>query len=247
MLPSEVLVADDGSTNETLVTVQRMHQELKHLFPVRHVWHEDLGFRRSGILNKAVRESTGDYLIFTDADCLAHRDFVRAHVENSDPSAILGGKRVELGEKLSKKLLKEEKILNSLTLGLIIDSLPGNSRKVEEAVKIKHPLLRRVLHRDRITDDGIWGCNCSLYKKLFIDVNGYDEDFQYAIEDNDLGIRVLNQGKKVKSVRGLAIVFHLWHPVRWNFHNEKYRNDKAILERRIANRESVCKNGIRKL
>jgi len=101
------------------------------------------------------------------------------------------------------------------------------------------------MHRDRIMNDGIWGCNFSLHRKLFLDINGCDEDFcDGSLEDNDLGIRVLNQGKKIRSVRGLAIVFHLWHQSTWSFHNEKYQSNLAILKRRMENKEQFCRNGI---
>jgi hypothetical protein len=50
----------------------------------------------------------------------------------------------------------------------------------------------------------------------------------------------------VKSVRALAIVFHLWHPASWNFSDEKYLFNKRILEKRIALREARCSNGILK-
>jgi GT2 family glycosyltransferase len=87
-----------------------------------------------------------------------------------------------------------------------------------------------------------------LYKSLFYDINGCDEDFvDGSIEDNDLGIRVLNQGKQLRSVRGLAVIFHLWHRTTWSFENEKYQFNLAILKRRMELREPVCRNGIRKL
>jgi GT2 family glycosyltransferase len=103
-----------------------------------------------------------------------------------------------------------------------------------------------MLHRDRITDDGVWGCNFSLYKDLFYAINGCDEDFlDGSIEDNDLGIRVLNQGGKLRSVRNFAIIFHLWHKSSWSFQNEKYLHNLAIMHSRIANKEKQCTNGIR--
>jgi GT2 family glycosyltransferase len=68
-----------------------------------------------------------------------------------------------------------------------------------------------------------------------------------SIEDNDLGIRVLNQGKRVRSVRGLAVIFHLWHQTSWSFENEKYQHNLAILKRRIELKEPYCRNGIRRL
>jgi glycosyltransferase involved in cell wall biosynthesis len=247
VMPHEILIADDGSASETGDMVLEMQEQLKRIFPIRHVWHEDKGFRKPKILNETVRQSTGDYLVFIDGDCMAHRHFVRSHAEQGSPDAILSGKRVEIGRALTERLLKEGRVLNSLTPRLIWDSLRGGSRKVEEALMIRSPFLRRIAHRDRITDDGVWGCNFSLSKDLFVAINGCDEDFQDgSIEDNDLGIRVLNQGKRVQSVRGLAIIFHLWHQSSWSFENEKYQHNLAILKRRIANREPFCKNGITK-
>ena len=248
VLPHEVLVADDGSASETHVMVNEMQQYLQQIFPIRHVWHEDKGFRKPKILNETVRQATGDYLVFLDGDCMAHRHFVRTHAQQGSPDAILSGKRVELGKDLTEKLLVSGIVLNMFSPRLFWDAARGRSRKVEEALMTRSPFLRRITHRDRIADDGVWGCNFSLYKDLFVAINGCDEDFlDGSIEDNDLGIRVLNQGKRVQSVRGLAIIFHLWHPSSWSFENEKYQHNLAILKRRIANRESFCKNGIKKL
>ena len=248
LLPSEVLIADDGSTSETKDAVDEMRNALKEVFPIKHIWQEDIGFRKPRILNETVRQTTGDYLIFIDGDCMGHRHFVRAHVKQSSPLAILGGKRVEIGKELTERLLQKGQVLNSFDVLLLVDSLKGGSRKVEESFQIRNTLLRKIMHRDLITDDGIWGCNFSLYKQLFLDINGCDEDFSDgSLEDNDLGIRVLNQGKQVRSVRGLAIVFHLWHPSSWSFEGDKYKYNLKIIKRRIENKEIICKNGIRKL
>lgn len=245
MPPSEVLVADDGSGPETRDAVGEMKESLGRALPVRHVWQEDRGFRKPAILNEAVRNAAGEYLVFIDGDCMAHRHFVRAHVERSAPDAILGGKRVDIGKELTAKLLERRTVLARVGPSLILDSLAGRSRKVEEGFRITSPALRRLLHRDRIGRDGIWGCNFSIHRKLFFDINGCDEDFlDGSLEDNDLGIRVLNRGGEVRSVRNLAIVFHLWHPSTWSFSNEKYRYNSGIIRRRIENRETRCRNGI---
>jgi hypothetical protein len=249
VLPDEVLIGDDGSNAETRNAILEFQKKHKNLFSVKHLWHEDDGFRKPKIMNDAVRESSGDYLIFIDGDCIAHRNFIRAHLDRSEPGTLLQGRRVEIGEQLTERLLQREQIINRFTPLLLWDAAFGRkkSRKVEEALQIKNPLLRRLLHRDKIACYGLLGCNFSVHKNLFLDVNGYDEDFKYAVEDNDVGIRVLNQGGKIKSVRGLAIVFHLWHRVRWEATNEKYLRDQEILQGRIANKEKYCRNGINKL
>ncbi|MDH4164137.1 MAG: glycosyltransferase family 2 protein [Nitrospirota bacterium] len=251
MLPSEVLIADDGSREETRLLIEDMRQKLDHLFPIKHIWQEDIGFRKPMILNETVRQSSGDYLVFIDGDCMAHRYFIKEHITLSDRDTILSGKRVEIGKNLTERLLREGKVLNTLHPRLVWDAAFGSeikSRKVEEAIIIRNPLVRKLLHRDRITDDGVWGCNFSLYKDLFYGINGCDEEFaDGSIEDNDLGIRVLNQGKKLRTVRNRAIIFHLWHKSTWDFSNPKYLRNKEILKRRIDYKEKVCKQGIRRL
>ena len=245
MPPSEIIVADDGSGPQTRDVVMEMTRELKESIPVLHVWQEDNGFRKPMIINEAVRNASGEYLVFIDGDCMAHPDFIRAHVEKSDPRAILGGKRVDIGGDLTKRLLKEGRVINRFGLELLMDSLAGRSRKVEESIPIRSRWLRRISRRDRISNDGIWGCNFSIHRKLFFDINGCDEDFlDGSVEDNDLGIRVLNLGGEVRSVRAIAIIFHLHHLSTWSFANEKYLHNCEIMCRRIENRETRCVNGI---
>lgn len=244
-LPDEVLIADDGSGAETLSLVAGMQDRLKEFFPIKHIWHEDLGFRKPKILNETVRQSGGDYLVFIDGDCMAHRHFIRTHVFMSSPQAILTGRRVEIGRDLTARLLSQGKVVNSVGPILVLDALRRRSRKVEEAIILRNRFVRQFINRDRITDDGVWGCNFSLTRELFFAINGCDEDFlDGSIEDNDLGIRVLNQGKKIQSVRALAVIFHLWHKSSWNFNNEKYQHNLSIMKRRIANSEPFCRNGI---
>ncbi len=244
-LPDEVVVADDGSGEETRKTVEGFSGSPECPFPVRHAWQEDRGFRKPKILNEAVRASSGDYLVFIDGDCIAHRRFVASHLRLAGPREMLGGKRVELGEALSARLLERGGPFSGALWRLLWDSIAGGTRKAEEAVRIPVPFLRRWLRRDRISDDGIWGCNFSVSRALFYEINGCDEEFtDGSIEDNDLGIRVLNAGGCLRSVRALAVVYHLWHPATWGFGSEKYVRNRRILERRIALKETRCARGV---
>jgi hypothetical protein len=244
-LPDEVLIADDGSGSETLQIIERFSQSSECPFPLKHIWQEDDGFRKPRILNETIRSSSGDYLLFIDGDCLAHRHWLRHHLLQAEPDAILGGKRVDLGESFSKELLRMRRLVPKVNLRLLWDSVFGDTRKAEEGLIVASLFLRQKLHRDRISDDGIWGCNFSLPRSLFYSINGCDEDFlDGSIEDNDLGIRVLNAGGKLKSVRNLANVFHLWHKSSWSFTSEKYLHNKRILAQRIERKEQRCINGI---
>lgn len=247
-LPDEVLIADDGSGEETRQLINRFRDSPECSFVLKHVWQEDDGFRKPRILNETVRNATGEYLVFIDGDCLAHRYWLRNHLSNAEPKTILGGKRVDIGESLSAQLLRTNQLITTFGIRLLWDSVMGGTRKAEEALVFKSMLIRRLAHRDYISNDGIWGCNFSIYKDLFYSINGCDEDFKDgSIEDNDLGIRVLNSGGKLKSVRNLANVFHLWHKSSWNFTSEKFLYNKAILDKRISLKESRCLNGIIKI
>ncbi|GAB7027915.1 glycosyltransferase family 2 protein [Geotalea toluenoxydans] len=246
--PDEVLIADDGSGEATRETIELFRRSSHCPFVLKHIWQEDLGFRKPKILNETVRNTVGSYLAFIDGDCMAHRHWLRNHLRNAEPDAILGGKRVDLGPRLSERLLLIQGWGTGLGLRVLWDSVVGNTRKAEELLIIEATLIRRWGKLDRITDDGIWGCNFSLSKDLFYAINGCDEDFlDGSIEDNDLGIRVLNSGGKVKSVRFMANVTHLWHSSSWSFTSPKYQHNKKIMERRIALKEPCCLNGIVKV
>ena len=52
VMPSEIIIADDGSGIATRDVVR--HFEAVSPVPVRHIWHEDDGFRLAEIRNKAI-------------------------------------------------------------------------------------------------------------------------------------------------------------------------------------------------
>lgn len=248
VLPDEVLIADDGSGEETRQAIDHFRNSADCRFLLRHFWQDDDGFRKPRILNETVRNATGDYLLFIDGDCLAQRHWLRNHLSNAEHGAMLGGKRVDLGQRLSESLLSNGHSPGHLGLRVVWDSLVGDSRKAEEALVVEPSFLRGWFKLDRISDDGIWGCNFSVSRDLFFAINGCDEDFRDgSIEDNDLGIRVLNSGGKLKSVRYLANVFHLWHRSSWSFTSEKYLHNRRIMEQRIALKQPRCENGIIKI
>ena len=73
----EIIIANDGSTNETKDLIDTFSNKLN----IHHVWHEDIGFRKTIILNKAILVSKTPYLLFTDDDCIPRADFVATHLK----------------------------------------------------------------------------------------------------------------------------------------------------------------------
>lgn len=70
LVPFEVIIADDGSTDDTRTLIERMRKDFP--CPIVHAWQEDLGFRAAEVRNNALRLCKGDYVVFIDGDIIIH-------------------------------------------------------------------------------------------------------------------------------------------------------------------------------
>ena len=98
----EVIVADDGSRPTTQALVERCAQD--YPVPLRHIWHEDEGYRRQEILNKAIPIAAHAYILFTDGDCIPRKDFVATHALHAEKGRVLSGGYCKLGMALSEAI-----------------------------------------------------------------------------------------------------------------------------------------------
>ena len=98
-MPGEILVADDGSGPATRELVAQWQQKLP--VPLRHVWQEDLGFRKTIILNKSLAAATGDYIVLLDGDCVPHPRFVEDHARLAEQKFWVQGRRCFVREKFA--------------------------------------------------------------------------------------------------------------------------------------------------
>ncbi len=104
----EVIVADDGSGPETRAVIDAARARGQE--NVRHVWHEDHGFQKCQILNRAILAATGDYLILTDGDCVPRKDFVSQHRAAARPGFFLSGGYFKLTLPVSQAITLEDVI-----------------------------------------------------------------------------------------------------------------------------------------
>jgi GT2 family glycosyltransferase len=210
----EVLICDDGSGEETRKIIEKF--TAMSGLPIRHFWQEHQGFRKCRILNRAAREAKGEIFIFLDGDCVPHRDFVRDHLEGQEVGRYLAGRRVELGEALSEDLTPERVRLGFFDFPrpeLLLSAARGETQAVNRSIRLPWDLVRRALRMDRVVD--LKGCNYSIPRSALEAVNGFDEAYEgYGREDTDIEIRLQHLGLRIKSLKGLAIQFHVWHPRR---------------------------------
>ncbi|MFA5258342.1 MAG: glycosyltransferase, partial [Opitutales bacterium] len=102
----EMIVADDGSKDDTAALIERMRKESG--FKIGHVWQSDDGFRKCSILNKAIAASAGDYLIISDGDCIPRNDFVQVHMHERMPDHFISGGYCKLPTPASEAITKED-------------------------------------------------------------------------------------------------------------------------------------------
>jgi glycosyltransferase involved in cell wall biosynthesis len=227
--PDEVLVSDDGSGAVTreLVAGWRRTQP----FSVRHVWHEDMGFRKTAILNKSVAAASGPYLVFLDGDCVPHRHFIADHRALAEHGFWVQGRRCFVKEDCVAAFEPER-----TPVGRWI--LTGRITGVAKALRLPFPLIRR-----DTAQRGIIGCNLAVWRDDLIAINGFDEEYVgWGIgEDSDMGTRLYHLGRPRKFVYAHAVVFHLNHPAAPRDH---LAQSLARLERTIRSGQPRCARGL---
>jgi cellulose synthase/poly-beta-1,6-N-acetylglucosamine synthase-like glycosyltransferase len=238
----EVIIADDGSGSEIAELVERYKSS--SAVPIKHIRHEDKGFRKNAILNKAVIASETDYLVFIDGDCLPHHKFLQDHWSNRALNTVLCGRRVNFSSKITDKLDYEcirSGNYEKITLYHLYDGLMARSSNLEEAIRIENIKIRRILHRNKAS---LLGCNFSVEKKMLESINGFNEDYKAPGlgEDSDIAYRLSLKGARFAPLRYLAVLYHLYHP-----RTVVGEKNKQIYGRTIASNNPICNNGLTKL
>jgi glycosyltransferase involved in cell wall biosynthesis len=204
----EIIIADDGSTQDTALTIERLRKYLS--IDLLHVWQPDEGFRKTRILNRAISAARGNYLVFSDGDCIPRQDFIETHVKYSEANRFLSGGCLRLPLALSERLS-----VNDVTNGrvfslkwLIRQGVRPNYRFAAFAA----PASINMLLNQLTTTKPSWnGHNASAWRSDLIKVNGFDERMRYGGEDRELGERLANMKLRPRQIRFFAICLHLEH------------------------------------
>ena len=245
----EIFIADDGSGDPTRDLILRLKKQLP--FEITHLWHPDVGYRKSKINNTVFRQLDSvrlPVLLCIDHDVIVHRRFIEDHylaheAENFEPLLFMG-RRVDLSAEVSAKISPENvtRFNHGLNFSLIFSALKNETRNILRSVRIAGPAwLLHVLKRDKVLD--LLGSNFSISTQTMIDVNGYNEEFKsYWGEDGDLFVRIRNRKVKYYGLIGYAVQWHLFHTRL--VETPEYVGEYQKLLRDFAYIE--CKNGIRK-
>ena len=204
----EMIIADDGSGLETKDLIDRIRKEV--FFPITHVWHEDDGFRKCVILNKAILQTNSPYIIMSDGDCIPRKDFVEQHVKFREENYFLSGGYFMLPMEISEKITKED-IYTERCFDVKWLRKNGLHQTFKNQKLNSGPLKSCILNSVTPTEASWNGHNASGWKSDILAVNGFDERMQYGGEDRELGERMMNNGVHSKQIRYSAVVIHLDH------------------------------------
>ena len=237
----EIIVGDDGSKADVVEAIEKLTPKIS--FPLKHLWHEDKGFRKNKMLNKTILAAGAPYLIFIDGDCVPHKEFIKEHINAAEKGVCLTGRRVNLSDKITKLLTPEKIEAGYLenSFNLMLDGLFGGSYDVEKGFYFKKSFLRKYFNKKK---RGLLGCNFSIHKEDILRINGFDERYEAPSigEDTDIQYRLELTGIKIKSLNNIAVQYHLYHKLQ-----ERLRKNLDLFDEVKKSGEAFTKYGVVKI
>lgn len=232
VLPLEIIIADDGSDERTTRVVRAFSE--KATFPVYHEWHEDKGFRKTIILNKAIQRASSAYIVQIDGDIITSPHFLEDHIRAAETGCFIRGTRTSLNKQETELLLTNKKLSWMNRIKLVLQQ-PANALRLP-------PCLSKFTTRKELAGRKVKGCNMSFWKQDLMDINGYDNQLQgWGHEDEELSWRLVNLGRKKKIIKFSAVTYHLYHRL---LSRQDEPHHRAVMEQIIKEKRIRTDNGI---
>lgn len=199
----EVVVADDGSRDETPQVVEHFSRQVS--FPVKFVTRKHQGFQAAANRNAGVRQATAPHLLFCDGDCLLPPHHVETHLAAWQPRTCTSGYCVRLSEADTQRVT-----LEIVRRGEFPGLAPADERWRLAVRHLRSTWYHFTRHPHK---PALRSTDFSIARVDFERVNGFDEEFSgWGCEDDDLGQRLIAAGIRPVSILDRTRVYHLWHP-----------------------------------
>jgi glycosyltransferase involved in cell wall biosynthesis len=155
----EIIVVDDGSTDDTSLIAQQFEA-------VRY--HRQPNGGPASARNAGARLATGEILIYTDADCIPHADWLRQLTDGFEEGVVAVGGTYAIANPASRL-----------------------ARVIQAEIAQRHRQFKGDV-------DFLGSFNVAYRRDAFEAVGGFDESYRQASgEDNDLAYRLHDQGGRM--------------------------------------------------
>lgn len=172
--PFEVIVVDGHSKDLTV-------EKAKH-FPVK-IFYEEF-HTRAGACQVGLKNALGDFVAFTDADCIPEKSWLENLIKEFDHGIVgVGGGIKNIGERPWER-----------SINLAANTFLGSANSVQGR-----------LYEERKFVKSISGCNSIYRKNHLVEAGGFNLSLSTA-EDTEINRRLLKIGKLVYTPA--AIVLH---------------------------------------
>jgi glycosyltransferase involved in cell wall biosynthesis len=203
----EVIVVDDGSTDQTPQVVDGFRDALHILY----VFQEDLGFRLATARNLGIAASSAPTCVFIDCGVVIGTDTLKQHVAlhaQEDLIAVLG---YTFGFSQDDDHAEDmAALVEGSDAEVAIKKVSENGRYSDVREKI-YAAVDDDISRLPAPWAIFWGCHTSVSRSLLLDVGIYDNNFQsWGGEDDDLAYRLQKAGARFHLSRE-AKSLHLPH------------------------------------
>lgn len=183
----ELIVVDDGSTDETPQVVQSLAR-------VKYIRQENSG--PAAARNRGARDSRGEYLFFTDSDCVPQKDWIRKMMPYFTETAV------------------------AVVAGSYGIANPENrlARSIHKEILYRHHVLMPQY------PSYFGSFNFAVRRGVFAGVGGFDLSYRSASgEDNDLSYKIIARGYKIYFAKN-ALVDHFHTEDLNKYLREQYRH-----------------------
>ena len=175
----EIWVGNDRSTDSTLSIAQSYASTHDHIKVLDIQFDLGLARGKANVLAQLVHQSTGELLLFTDADCTVNPQWAKALVEGAKKSGAEMGIGVTAVK--ANTLFEELQALDWLSAQGIMNGLSKNGLPVT-----------------------LVGNNMFVNRKAYLETGGYEAIPHSVTEDYQLFSVLWRQGKKLHTVWGTS-------------------------------------------
>lgn len=180
--PFEVIVADDGSTDDTIAALTE--SALSFSFPFDYLAQDRRG--PAAARNAALRRAAGGIVLFLNDDCLAAPDLLARH-------------------RAMHRRFGEGAVLGRIAWSPEIKLRP----EINEIIERYYFPYEQISDRENVSFAFFITGNLSLPRARVLKAGGFDEDFREAsCEDIELGYRLYRSGLPIR-YEPAALAYHL--------------------------------------